>query len=133
MIAQVENQASEGRSHRTRRPMRALVLLDCSADEALCDELVAAIHENFLGQVVRQTPWGTLEGMNPPPPEAMALKLEYVEVDGQTFAFLTVSRGKDTAEFKTAPIAQMLPNQEGVSMPRRLVRDLRSIVTSTSD
>ena len=133
VTTQAEQVSSEGRSHRTRRPMREAVLLDCSADESLCDELTAAIHEHFIGKVVRQAPWGTLAGIQSPPPETMALRLDYVDVDGQPSAFFTFSQGDGTVLQQTAPIARLPENQDGVSFSKRLVRSLRSIVNQTPD
>ena len=99
---QVRQHASEGRSHWTRRTERAVILLDCSADETLCADLTDALHESFPGVVIRRAPWGTMDDLPPAPPGSMSVRLDLTETNGQAAAKLIASEGADHPQNETA-------------------------------
>ena len=130
---QVSQHASEGRSHWTRRTERALVLLDCSADETLCADLTDALHESFPGVVIRRAPWGTMDDLPPAPQGSMSVRLDLTETNGQAAAKLTASAGLGHPLNETAILTRNGDGAPGLGIARRLARELRSTLTQTSE
>lgn len=68
-------QASNMTEARERRPLRPVILLDCDVRDGLCSAIAAALRHEFKGYVIRNAPWGTVEGITSQDTDAIAVRV----------------------------------------------------------